>query len=290
MSVRSYDLHQHLWPEQLLSELSRRAAPPCLRGRTLVTVEGEFELNFVEHELAARIAALDRDAIEVAVISLPATLGVETLPAEEAAPLLDAWHVGARALVAAADGRVAALAAGRRLDGFAGVSVPGRALADGGEALAPLLDELELRGGFLFVHPGPGRPEAGRPAWWAPVVDYTAEMQAAYAAWLARGAEAHPQLNVVFAILAGGGPFQLERLRSRGVEVRTSLHPSVFFDTASYGRRALELCLATYGVRQLVYGSDTPVIDPGPTLHALADFGDAVRDAVCRENPSLLLG
>ncbi len=287
--MKTYDVHQHLFPEQLLAALARRAEPPCLRGRMLATAEGEFELERAAHELGARIAALDRDGIDVAVISLPATLGAEMLPADEAAPLLDAWHEGARALVDLADGRLAALAVGKRLDGFAGVSVAGRAVADGGEALAPLLGELERRGGFLFVHPGPGRPAQGRPAWWAPVVEYTAEMQAAYAAWLAHGADAHPRLNVVFAILAGGGPFQLERLRSRGVEVRSSLHPSVFFDTASYGRRALELCLATYGVRQLVYGSDTPVIDPHPTLHALGDFGDAVRNAVCRENPSLLL-
>ncbi len=152
-----------------------------------------------------------------------------------------------------------------------------------------LLAELERRGSVLFVHPGPGRPPADMPVWWAPVVDYTAEMQAAYAAWLARGAERYPSLRVIFAILAGGGPFQLERLRSRGVDVRSTLHPTVFFDTASYGRRALELCLATYGVGQLVYGSDIPVIDSHRTLQALLEFGDAVTDAVCRENPQRLL-
>jgi predicted TIM-barrel fold metal-dependent hydrolase len=114
-------------------------------------------------------------------------------------------------------------------------------------------------------------------------------MQAAYALWLAEGAERWPRLRVVFAILGGGSPIQLERLRSRGVGIRDTLYPNVFFDTSSYGTRALELCLATFGVDCLVYGSDTPVIDSRPTLDAVRSFGDAVEDALCRQNPARLL-
>jgi predicted TIM-barrel fold metal-dependent hydrolase len=115
-------------------------------------------------------------------------------------------------------------------------------------------------------------------------------MQAAFAAWLARDAHRHPTVPVVFAILAGGAPMQLERMRSRGVELRTTLHPNVFLDASSYGRRALELCLSTYGVTQLLYGSDFPVIDSKPTLEAVRAFGDAVANVVLRENPARLLG
>ena len=114
-------------------------------------------------------------------------------------------------------------------------------------------------------------------------------MQLAYAHWLAHGAERWSDLRIVFAILAGGAPIQLERLASRGVDTRTVLHENVFFDTASYGERALELALATFGVRQIVYGSDRPVIDPRPTLRAVRGFGQAVVDAVCRDNPGRLL-
>ena len=97
----------------------------------------------------------------------------------------------------------------------------------------------------------PHSPPAGAPRWWAAVVDYTAQMQAAYAAWLAGGAERWPELRVVFAILAGGAPFQLERLRlERRVGRVTSCTSNVFFETSSYGRRAIELCLATFGVSQ----------------------------------------
>ena len=98
-----------------------------------------------------------------------------------------------------------------------------------------------------------------------------------------------PDVTVVFAILAGGAPIQLERLASRGVDVRSVLHPNVFFDTASYGRRALELCVETFGVENIVHGSDAPVIDPEPTLRAIRDFGESVEKLIMCANPGRLL-
>ena len=93
------------------------------------------------------------------------------------------------------------------------------------------------------------------------MVGYPARMQEAYLAWLAFGRERWPTLRVLFAMLGGGGPFQLERLARRGVDVRSALDPNTFFDVSTHGRRAIELCVQTFGVGQLVYGSDTPVVD-----------------------------
>jgi 6-methylsalicylate decarboxylase len=246
--------------------------------------EGDYETDLDDHRLETRLALLDRDGIDVAVVSLQPTLGADGVP-----ELVDAYHVGIRELTAASGGRVRALAAGACLEGFVGASVSAGTLVTNLDASAALFRELEEAGQFLFVHPGPASAPGELPSWWPAIVDYTAEMQAAYAAWLARGAEAHPRLRVVFAILAGGGPIQLERLRSRGVDVRRLSHENIFLDTASYGRRALELCLATFGVSRLVYGSDLPVVDARPTLHAVREFGDAVTDAVCTQNPTRLL-
>ncbi len=115
-------------------------------------------------------------------------------------------------------------------------------------------------------------------------------MQAAYAAWLAGGVARWPSLHVVFAMLAGGAPFQLERLRSRGVSGRDVLHESVFFETSSYGRRALELCLATLRRRASWSSEPTcPFSIPSQTLDAVRGFGDAVADALCNQNPARLL-
>jgi predicted TIM-barrel fold metal-dependent hydrolase len=283
-----FDVHQHLWPEQLVAALARRRRPPRLSGSALeLERQGSFEVDVRRYGLDARLRDLDRDEIDVAVVSLAPTLGIEELAADEAEPLIAAYHEG---ILEAADdsrGRIRPLAAGRALDGFAGATVAAGTLLDL-DAAAPLLDELTASGGVLFVHPGPCDLRPRTPAWWPAVVDYTAQMQAAYAAWLARGAERWPELAVVFAILAGGGPFQVERLRSRGYELRPALLPNVYLETSSYGRRALELCLATFGVRQLLYGSDAPIVDPAPTLRDVRAFGQAVADALCRDNPTRL--
>jgi hypothetical protein len=282
------DFHQHLWPESFVGALARRREAPCLEGAELVLAEGRFAADIDSHLLGVRLGMLDAAGIDRAVVSLQPTFGLEGLPPEEREELEEAWIEGTRELVAAASGRLLALAPGRALDGFAGAVVPAGALLDLG-GTAPLLDELERSGGVLFVHPGASRPSARAPSWWDGVVDYPAQMQRAYYAWLARREGRWTRLRVVFAILAGGALFQLERLAPRGVDVRSTLDANVFLDTATYGRRALELCIETFGVHQLVYGSDVPVVDPRPTMDAIRGFGDSVHKMVTSDNPNGLL-
>src|SRR5437879_1924285 len=141
----TFDVHQHLWPEPLVRGLRDRRSAPRLRGGVLeLEEEGEFEIDLRVHSLEACIARLDRDGIDVAVVSCAPTLG---LPAE----LLDAYHEGIRELVAESDGRLLALATDAVLAGFAGTCVAAGALLDL-DRLAPLLDELARGDGFLFVH------------------------------------------------------------------------------------------------------------------------------------------
>jgi hypothetical protein len=290
MWVPTIDVHQHLWPAELVEMLAARKAPPRLRG-SLLELPGRdaAETDLAVHDLDRRLGLLDRSGIDVAVVSFPLTLGIEQLPPDDASALADAYDRGILELATASGGRIVPLAAGSALDGFAGAAVVAGALGSLDE-LALRLDELERRGRFLFVHPGQGAPPPeGAPPWWSSVVDHTAQMQAAYAAWLAHGVERWPSLVVVFAILAGGAPFQLERLGSWGIAGRDALQPNVFFETSSYGNRALELCLSTLGVGQLLFGSNVPVLDPEPMLGAVRGFGDAVADALCNTNPSRLL-
>jgi hypothetical protein len=274
---RVVDVHQHLWPEPFLCALEARRDPPRLRGNRLeLALEGAFEVDLRAHELDVRLDALDRDGVDLAIVSLPPTL-------EPTPELLDAYHEGILELVRASGGRLAALATDGVLDGFLGTCVSAEALLDL-DALVPVVDELSARGGFLFVHPGPAASPRGAPAWWAAVVGYTAQMQAAYAAWLAGGVGRWPELPVVFAILAGGAPVQLDRLASRGGDVSAASHPSIYLDTASYGRAALAPC----DPAQLVYGSDAPVIDAEPTHAAVRALG--LERTICVDNPARLLG
>jgi predicted TIM-barrel fold metal-dependent hydrolase len=280
--VPAFDVHQHLLPPELIAELRTRHESPRIVGTSLELTEGTFPFDERDHDLGERIALLDRDGVDVAVVSLAPTMETEGRPELE-----QAYNEGIRAVVAAADGRLRAFAAGECLDGFAGVCVSAPALVRG---LGNLPDEVLRAGQTLFVHPGPpGPPRHDAPPWWTAVVDYPAQMQAAYFAWLDAGVVRHPELNVVFAVLAGGGPVQLERLHSRGGDPERARHPRIHLDVASYGTRALALALAAVAPAQLVYGSDRPVVDPASTIDALAGLGPGVLDTVRSENPGRLL-
>ena len=279
----SFDVHQHLWPEELVATLANRREMPRIRGSMLELDEGRFEVDLGVHRLDRRLEQLDRDGIDVAIVSFPPTMAWES-----ARELAVAFHEGIERLVGESQGRLRAFACGECRPGYAGACISGRRLIAGVDGLA---SELAGAGQALFVHPGPPElPPADAPPWWTAVVDYTAQMQAAFAWWIAQGPEATRGVPVVFSILAGGAPVQLERIRGRGGPEAGALDSNFFLDTASYGHRALELALATHGVRSLLYGSDAPVVDSRPTLQSLAGFGNAVKNVVMAENPTALFG
>jgi predicted TIM-barrel fold metal-dependent hydrolase len=287
--VPTYDLHQHLWPASFVSALRERTAPPFLTREELVTREGRFRLDLAQHDPEARLQALDRSGIDVAALTLQPSLGLDGVSDDERAALEEIWVEGVTELVAAGSGRLLAFSPTRARAGFVGISLGSSSFADFDRS-ASVLDTAAADNTLVFVHPEAGRePNPGRPEWWEWVVGYPTRMQEAYLAWLASGRERWPTLRVVFAMLGGGGPFQLERLARAGSDVRSALDPNTFFDVSTHGRRAIELCIETFGVHQLVYGSDTPVVDPQPTLAAVRGFGDAVAHVLQSDTPARLL-
>src|ERR1700722_8070901 len=113
----------------------------------------------------------------------------------------------------------------------------------------------------LLIHPGrsvrQGTCEASltEPLWWRALTDYVAQMQAAWMTFTALGRREHPQLTVLFAMLAGGAPLLSERLTSRGGPAIDLRDPRVFYDTSSYGPAAVDAMARCVGAGQLVYGS-----------------------------------
>jgi 6-methylsalicylate decarboxylase len=287
--MTTFDLHQHLWPAPFVATLRARASPPRLVGDELTTAEGTFVIDLRAHDPDDRLSALDRDGIDVAVLSLQPSLGLDALPVEERDELEDTWAESALALVAGSGGRFLAFSPTSVRAGFAGISLGSSSFADFDRS-AELFDAAVAADSTVFVHPGiTGPADSARPAWWEWVNGYPARMQSAYLAWLAFGRERWPTLRVLFAMLGGGGPFQLERLARRGIDVRSVLDANTFFDVSTHGRRAMELCIETFGVGQLAYGSDTPIVDPRPTLDAVRGFGDAVVHVLQSDTPSRLL-
>lgn len=299
------DVHQHLLPESLIAELARRRKPPALvrrrGGGWTFKLEGEPDSPLLpaDVDVEDRWARLRRDGIDRALVSLSAALGVETLPPDEAATLIEAHHRGFERLPArfGAWGAVPLrepdpATVDASLDrGCAGVSLPATALASPAQLdrLGPLLERLQQRGAPLFVHPGPvaatpRRAGAELPGWWPALTDYVSQMQAAWFSFLHAGRPAHPRLRVVFAMLAGGAPLQLERYAARGPGEIPSPDPLVFYDTSSYGPRMLAAMAAAVGAGQLVFGSDRPVLDDRA---ALPDGG--LRQALLSANPRRLL-
>jgi hypothetical protein len=286
--VSRIDIHQHLWPESFVEALSLRKRAPRLQGRRL-EIQGDtvWDVDLDAHRVEHRLALLDRFELDTAVISLQPTLGLDRLPAEERAELVEVWEEGMVEL--AGERRLVPLATSWPRAGFAGLTVSALELLDL-PALAPRIDALAAHGGFLFVHPATATVPPGKPDWWPAVVDYAAQMQAAYAAWLLAGVEHWPGLDAVFAILAGGAPFQMERLSSRGVEERVAIRPRIWLDSASYGSRALDFTMSALGIDRMLFGSDVPIADPEPMLRTVESFGQAVSTAMFTINPLRLLG
>ena len=233
------DVHQHLLPEDLISALSRRTqAPRIANGRLHLAGEPPSAFDPADHDPATRAQLDDLDRI---VIALSSALGIETLPPDEAEPLLEAFNRGILEL-----GEPFALWGAVGLDtpraadvddlldaGALGISLPATALADrrGLRHVAPLLDRLEARGAPLFVHPGPANVAPSAPAWWPALTSYVAGMSAAWHAFATWGRPCHPQLRIVYAMLAGGAPLHAERLVARGgrpARSTTRSHGSTF--------------------------------------------------------------
>ena len=218
-AMPSTDVHQHLWPEGFVAELSRRTAPPRLyrsAGEWTLRLHGEpaqrFEL--ATHDPAARSAALEDEGLERALVCLSCPLGIESLPREESAPLLDAFHDGVREL-GAPFGLWGALPllepdpadVDEALDaGAVGVSIPAGALATPPRprARGAAAARAQARGAPLLVHPGPApwRPmpgtEPAAPSWWPALTGYVTQMHEAWFALTAWGRAAHPRLRVVW--------------------------------------------------------------------------------------------
>jgi 6-methylsalicylate decarboxylase len=297
------DVHQHLWPEPLVAALARRRRPPRLLRRgdgwTLrMPGERDWPVDLADHDPDRRVRALDAQGVDRALVAPSVPLGIEALPLEESAPLIDAYHAGAAELPArlrawAAIGLAAPdpRALGDLLDrGFVGGCIAADALSDpaGVAAVEPVLGVLARRGAPLFVHPGPSprtlsapsAPDA--PAWWPAMTRYVASMNAAWHAFGVAGRATHPGLRVCFAMLAGLAPLHRERLVARGG--RPVADPLTFVDTSSYGPRAVDAVLRELGVDAIVHGSDVPVVeDRDPEL------GAAVRVALLERNPARLL-
>ena len=167
------DVHQHLWVPELVDALRARSSAPYVRGTTL-TLDGEpdFEITPAAQDATAR-AALDPDVGRI-VLAMSSALGIESLPPEQARPLLEGWHSGVLALSEPFTAWAAVNLLEPDIDelailfdkGLVGLQLPANVLTTpaGIEAHGALLRFCELAGKPVFVHPGPVSVSAELPA------------------------------------------------------------------------------------------------------------------------------
>lgn len=298
------DVHQHLLGEPLRAALAARQATPRIRPREggwHLEVAGEppHPLDAANEDVDARAAIVAADGVDLALIALSSALGIEGLPPDEAAELIDAYEQGLDALPDAFAGWGAVplrdpdpTDVDLLLDrGRVGLTLPAGAVDSyaGLDRVGPLLERLEHHDAPLFIHPGPSpwEPPATDavtgPGWWPALTGYVASMNAAWHAFVAVGRPRHPHLRVVFALLAGAAPLHVERLAARGGPAARVTDPGLHYDLSSYGPRAAEAVGRVVGVRQLVYGSDRPMVEPSSlteSVWAVAAAENGARIAV----------
>ncbi|WP_148612185.1 amidohydrolase family protein [Nocardioides rubriscoriae] len=294
------DVHQHAWPDALVEELRRRSRTPrIVDDRLLLDGEPAFALapdDGVLDGLDDRRTLDAADGIDLALLALSSPLGIETLAPDEAAPLLAAWHGtaadlgpghGLWAAVGLVEPDLDALRATLSEPAVRGLQVPATALLDPTalERLAPVLAVVEAAGRPVLVHPGPApaAPTADLPGWWPALTSYTAQLTSAWFAWHVAGRALLPDLRVCFVALAGLAPLHHERLAARG-GLLGAIDRHVYYDTSSYGPRAVDAVVRVVGVDPLVHGSDRPYAEPrDPGL------GEAFSHSLFVSNPHHLL-
>lgn len=290
------DTHQHIWPPEFLDALRARTGFPRLVDEWTLLTAGEdpYEVDAEAHDVELRRGRELDEGKDAVLLSLSSPLGIEHLPFDESRELIDVWHRSALALgepfgVWAATPverfDLAGLARILQHERIAGLQVPATCMLDpeAVRAMAPVFDVVEASGKPLMVHPGPAPAVADVPSWWPALVPYVAQLHASWLAWHHCGRQRHPGLRVVFVALAGLAPLHHDRLVARGGEFR-SVDPNVFYETSSYGTRAIDALVRVVGVDPIVHGSDRPYAQPrDPGL------GHAFTHAHFFANPRTLL-
>jgi 6-methylsalicylate decarboxylase len=292
-STVQVDVHQHLWPASFLAALRARRTPPRLDGWDLRLAAGRtHRVDPRDHDVRARAAQALADGDTLVCVAPSAALGLDRLPPAESEELAAAWLEGALALPPPYRGYAMPTTPSALeealLSGAIGLELGADRLAAAGgiERLAPLLAVLEKAGRPLFVHAGPAGAEDApeRPAWWAPVVSYVAQLNGAWWAWAEEGRERFPRLPVCFAALAGLGPLHGERQRCRG-GAAGAVDPLTFVETSTYGTQAIDAVVRVLGIDVVCRGSDRPY-----AVYVRPALGSEVAlHAIHSENPRRLL-
>lgn len=319
------DTHTHFIPVELLDLIRRGDGPPDL---SLSERDGEDPLIVHDnglrypvfplfHDAQAKLAQMDRDGIDMALISLtPSLLLYWTDPADTVRIHRFINDAGAE-LARRGGGRLHALATvplndpqaaaeelrrARRDLGVVGVEI-GTSVGDvmlDDPSLEPFFAAAEELGTPLLVHPYTNMiapPSPGLTGYHlANVIGNPLETFVAAARLIVGGVfDRHPGLQVELVHAGGAFPYQVFRL-DHAYDVRSETRrqaqrrPSEYlgnflFDTVAFDARALAYLIELAGPERVLFGSDLPFDMADISALGLADRGDhALAEQVLGEN------
>lgn len=325
------DMHTHFVPVQMAEALRKRTEPPWIEavpdgGEWIHLPIGALEFGSDYSDMEARIEFMDARKIDRQVLSFPGLFGLDSLPADECAPLLGLFNDEVAGLCRSHSDRFSGLAAlpfadtGRAVAelrractelGLMGAILPNNAFLTIAEAekLRPVFEAGNELGVHFFIHPG-RRPDqvpsagaaAGAPfadlAFARQALDVQANVAHATATLLfSNFLDDYPNLTVHIANLGGTLPMVIERMEhvfeTRGIDGDRPMSRvrRLHVDCSSLGARALELAVSIFGADRIFMGTDCPIFSTDWTLAAIRDarLEDAERKAILHGNAERLL-
>jgi predicted TIM-barrel fold metal-dependent hydrolase len=325
------DMHAHWRPGELADALRGRTREPRIArneagAEVLKSRGGEEPLAEAFDRADAYLERMDRQGVRMSVLSLLGThCWIEAQPPEVSLPLCRRVNDSLSNICQQHEGRFAAYAAlpltdmsaaaaeferALGLPGFIGAQVPASYFLTrkDAEAMRPLLDIANRRRAVLFIHygprPGDSFPRVARDTDNARRRNGTLDMQANLSSvmvtlCLTDYLAPYPEATVHVHNLGGNIPYEVERMDHRSMT--DSPHeelPSVRFrrskvyvDCNSFGPRAIEAGVRTYGADRIVCGTDGSAFGVDWTMKALAeaDIGDDARQKILHGNATAMM-
>jgi 6-methylsalicylate decarboxylase len=283
------DAHIHLLPDEYRSEVMRRAVVPFALPPWSLELTEEL---MARHDIGAAILSLSPPGVWFGDAGLAADLARMVNERTAAVVRSDRSRFAGLAVLPLPDldGAMAELSHALDVLGLDGVALLSNVegIYHGDPAWAPLWDELDRRGAYVFIHPTApphALPLPDHPIW---LYEFTFDTTRTVANLIYSGTlERCRKARIQVAHLGGTAPFLAHRIASLAAREpeRAALAPGgalaalarLYYDTGlSNNRLAVETTLQVAPVGQIVFGTDWPYAalpasgDPSPEFEELA--------------------
>src|SRR5438445_2405382 len=326
------DIHAHWRPAEVADALRARTREPrILRNSDGVEVlkaprMGEASLAEAFGDLDFRLARMDRQGVEVSVLSLLGSFcWIEAQPLDVSGPLCRRVNDRLSAICQEHPGRFAAFAALPLVDisaaaaelervlglpGMIGAQTPGNAFLtrDDAEAMRPLFEVANRHRAVLFIHhgprPGDAFPKVASDTDNARRRNGTLDMQASLSSVMVTLSltdylASYPDAMIQVHNLGGNLPYEVERMDHRSLldtpeeELPSSRvrKAKVYVDCNRSGTRSIEAAVSLYGAERIVCGTDGTEFGCDWTRKALAEaqIGEEAREQILHRNAAAML-